>query len=48
MDRNKTIEQLITRNERHATQLITHKENHNTVQYIISHDPGSSKIAAGK
>ena len=34
MDRNKTIEQLIAINERHATQLITHKENHNRVQYI--------------
>jgi len=48
MDLNHKIEQLIAGNVRAAAQHITHKDNHNTVQYIISHDPGSSKIATGK
>jgi len=48
MDLNNKIEQLIAENLRATAQLITHIENKNRVQEIISHDPGSSKIAAGK
>jgi LAO/AO transport system kinase len=48
MDLNKKIEQLIAGNVRAAAQHTTHKENHNTVQEIKSHDPGSSKNTAGK
>ncbi len=48
MDLNNKIAQLIAGNVRIAAQINTHIENQNTVQEIISHDPGSSKIAAGK
>ncbi len=48
MDLKKKNKQLIAGNVRAAAQLITHIENQNRAQKIISYDTGSSKNAAGK